>query len=197
MVMRFTGALMYLTALSAIGQDSTYEGVPVAEPLLVRGSVAISPGFMLQHPVTNIYVVGKLEVFTDKRISLRGEGLWYIDSQQRTPVLQQNSQLAFGPFYHFTSKRLDLCIGFEPGVAFSRPVQDTTFLEPAPLRAIPNMALCAGLTYSIWDYFQFFVDARYVHARYTGPYSNGLPLDEVLLGAGLGWQVPVKRLIKK
>ena len=193
MVSRITLTILLLAAFRTQAQDEA----PVAEPLLVRGSVAISPGFMTQRPLTNIYVVGKLEVFADERISWRGEGLWYIGNQQDSPLLEQNSQITFGPFVHFTHKRLDFALGIEPGVALTRPGMDSTFLESAPLRAIPNMALCGGLTFAVWDYFQFFIDARYTHANYTGPYSNLIPLDEVVLGAGLGWQVPVKRLLKK
>ncbi len=168
--------------------------VPVAEPLLLRGSVAISPGFMLRQPVTNIYVAGKLELFADDRISLRGEGLWYIGDQGDVGLLEQNSQIAFGPFVHLTHGRLDVALGVEPGVTLTRPTRDSLHVEAAPLRVMPSMALCAGLTFVVWDYFQFFVDARYTHARYTGPYSAAIPLDEVVLGAGLGWQLPVKRL---
>lgn len=193
MVSRITLTILLLAAFRTQAQDEA----PVAEPMLVRGSVAISPGFMTQRPLTNIYVVGKLEVFADERISWRGEGLWYIGNQQDSPLLEQNSQITFGPFVHFTHKRLDFALGIEPGVALTRPGMDSTFLEPAPLRVIPNMALCGGLTFAVWDYFQFFIDARYTHANYTGPYSNLIPLDEVVLGAGLGWQVPVKRLLKK
>lgn len=193
MVARTALLATLLAAAAAQAQDD----VPVAEPLLVRGSVAISPGFMVKQPTTNIYVVGKLEVFTDERISLRGEALWYIGSQQQYEPLQQNSQITFGPFVHFTHKRLDLALGFEPGVALTQPARDLDFLEQAPLRIIPNMALCGGLTFAVWDYFQFFIDARYTHANYTGPYSATVPLDEFVLGAGLGWQVPVKRMIKK
>lgn len=193
MVARATLVAALLAAIAAQAQDD----VPVAEPLLVRGSVAISPGFMMNQPTTNIYVVGKLEVFTDDKVSLRGEALWYIGSQQQHEPLQQNSQITCGPFVHFTHRRLDLALGFEPGVALSQPAPDPDFLDPAPLRIIPNMALCGGLTFAVWDYFQFFIDARYIHANYTGPYSAAIPLDEFVLGAGLGWQIPVKRLAKK
>ena len=193
MVSRIPLLALGMVALAAHAQ----EDVPVAEPLLVRGSIAISPGFMLQQPVTNIYLVGKLEVFADKKISLRGEGLWYLGNQQDAPLLKQNSQITFGPFVHFTHKRLDVALGIEPGVALTQPYMDSTYAEQAPLRAIPNMALCAGLTFAVWDYFQFFIDARYVHANYTGAYSSTIPLDEMIIGAGLGWQVPVKRLFKK
>lgn len=191
MVTRILCATAALTLGMAVrAQDD----VPVAEPLLVRGSVAISPGFMLQQPVTNIYVAGKLEVFTDKRISLRGEGMWYIGDQGDVGLLEQNSQIAFGPFVHLTHRRLDLALGLEPGVSLTRPARDSLQTEAAPLRALPSMSLCAGLTFVVWDYFQFFIDARYTHARYTGPYSAAVPLDELVIGAGLGWQLPVKRL---
>lgn len=180
---------LLLLSLAVLLPARAQDDWPATAPLLVRGSIAISPGFMTEHPVTNIYVGGKLEVFTDERMSLRGETLWYIGAQQETPLLGQNSQVAFGPFYHWTVGHLDIGLGIEPGISLTRPelVVDTAWRTPAT-RVTPNIALCGGLTYSVWKYFQFFVDVRYVHGRYTGPYTAPIGLDETILGAGLGWQ---------
>lgn len=160
---------------------------------LLRASGAISPGFMLDAPVTNIYVNGKLEYFIEDRISFRGEGFWYIDSQQASSVMDQNSQVNFGPFHHFGQGRADLAIGFEAGLSLAKPTTPKDQPTADPLRPVPSISLCAGLTYTIWDYFHFFVDARYVHARYTGGYTGTIPLDEVILSGGLGWQLRLRK----
>ena len=176
-----------LAGLAAAGQESA----PAPAPGLLRGSAAISPGFMTQHAITNIYLVGRAELFTDARVSFRGEALWYVGAQQRHPLLTANSQLAAGPFYHWVHGRLDLALGFEPGISLTRPraAGEGDALGAPPLRVVPSIALCGGLTFSVWEYFQFFVDARYAHGRYTGPRSGAIGLDEVILGAGLGWQL--------
>ncbi|WKZ67529.1 MAG: hypothetical protein QY325_06290 [Flavobacteriales bacterium] len=186
--------MLLLIAVAQGLHAAAQETAPAPSPWLLRGSGAISPGFMSQHPITNIYLVGKAELFTDARMSFRGELLWYVDAQQQTPLLDQNHQIAAGPFYHWVVGRLDLALGFEPGLSFTRPRQGIFAPEEvAPVRAIPNIALCSGLTFSVWEYFQFFIDARYIHGNYTGPYSAAVPLDEFVVGAGLGWQVRLKK----
>lgn len=161
---------------------------------LLRGSGAISPGFLLDASTTSIYVNGKLEYFVEDRISFRGEGFWYVDSQQEDSPIARNSQVAFGPFYHWIHGRLDLALGMEAGISLTQPgIPVIAIHEPDPLRVLPNVAACAGLTFAVWDYFHFFLDARYVHARYTGSHSGILPLDEVIISGGLGWQFLLKR----
>ncbi|HMN05216.1 MAG TPA: hypothetical protein PKD45_05775 [Flavobacteriales bacterium] len=182
------GAAMIAASAGAAQDTAYYRGAG-----LLRASGAISPGFMLDAPVTNIYVNGKLEYFVEDRISFRGEAFWYIDSQQATPLMEQNSQLAFGPFLHFGNGRADLATGFEAGLSLAKPAHPEGQPVTDPLRAIPSISLCAGLTYTIWDYFHFFVDARYVHARYTGAYTGTIRLDEVILGGGLGWQLRLRK----
>ncbi len=176
-------------AFAALAQDA----VPYTGVGLLRGSAAIAPGFLLNAPSTDIYVCGKLEYFTEDRTSFRGESFWYIDSQQEHALMEQNSQIAFGPFYHFIKDRLDVGIGFEPGVSLARPRRIDAQDEAGPLHVVPSVALCAGLTYAVWDYFHFFVDARCVHARYNGSIGGAFPLDEVIIGGGLGWQFRLKK----
>lgn len=161
---------------------------------LLRGSAAISPGFLLNAPVTNIYVNGKVEYFVEERISFRGEGFWYVDSQQDDSPIARNSQLAFGPFYHWVHGRLDLALGMEAGISLAQPaIPVIATYDPDLLRVLPNVAACAGLTFAVWDYFHFFLDARYVHARYTGSNAGTIPLDEVIVSGGLGWQLRLKK----
>jgi len=103
--------------------------------------------------------------------------------------MARNDQVVVGPFYHWVHGRLDLSLGMEAGISFARP-ERSEIPPPAgidPLRVIPNVALCSGLTYTIWDHFHFFLDARLAHAEYTGAENGTIPLDEVTVGGGLGW----------
>lgn len=178
------------------------EGTPCTGAGLLRASGSISPGFLLDQGSTNIYLGGKLEYFTEDRVSFRGEGFWYMGSQQKPALLEQNSQIAFGPFLHSVHGRLDLSAGVEAGISLAHPTNrwvhilkapDLPYTDPAPLRVVPQASLCASLSYAVWDYFHFFVDARYVHARYNGAPSRSIPLDELMLSAGLGWQLRVRQ----
>lgn len=186
MVVRSLAGVLVCAALIGRAQDS----VPFTGAGLVRVSAAISPGLSLNAPITNIYLNGRLEYFSEDRISCRGEVFWYRGNQEHTASMERNDQVAVGPFYHWVHDRLDLALGMEAGVSFARPAQPeaSESADPDPIRVIPNAALCAGLTYTVWDHFHFFLDARLVHARYIGSVSGTIPLDEVIMGGGLGWQ---------
>jgi hypothetical protein len=162
---------------------------------LLRSSATISPGFMLNASVTNLYVSGKLEYFIEDRISVRGSALWLARTPEQR-VVEQNDQLSFGPSYHFVKGRMDVGLGMEAGINFSRPARTIVRIREGndPMRVAPSASLCANFTWAVWDYVHFFVDARYVHARYTGSHNNGtVPLDEIIVGGGLGWQFRVKK----
>ncbi len=189
-------ACFYAAAFASAQDDSTmFRGAG-----LFRASAAISPGIM-PPTTTNIYVNGKLEYFTDERVSFRGESFWYVDSPQEPAFMAQNSQIGAGPFYHFGKGRLDAALGFEAGVSFAQPLRwrsspnypGEVLVEYEELRVIPNLALCGGITYTVWDHFHLFLDARYVYAQYTGGLNGTVFLDELILSGGLGFQFRVKK----
>ncbi len=190
MVRRSCFALFISIGGAAFAQDH----VPYIGNGLLRSSATISPGFMLSSPVTNVYVNGKLEYFIEDRISVRGSALWLARTSGQA-VLEQNSQLSFGPSYHFMKGRMDIGVGVEAGINSTRLSQPINSISEGydPVRAVPSASLCANLTWAVWDYLHFFVDARYVHARYTGSHTGTVPLDEIVLGGGLGWQLRLKK----
>lgn len=156
---------------------------------LFTASASIGPGFMLQQPRTNIYVAGDWNYFLEDRISLSGYGAWFIDQQQDNARLVQNSQLSFGPVYHWSRGRADIGLGFMPGVSFARLRSPGSAEDPAPTKAIPHVSLSGKATYYVWRYLHFFANVRYVHARFSGDPGGSYPLDEIIVTGGLGWQV--------
>ncbi len=188
MVARCLGILLCTGVSLCSAQDGSTLG-----PGLLRGSAAISPGFMVHEQANNFYLSGKLEYFIDARISFRGEGFLFRGDQHEPALLAQNSQLAFGPFYHFAKGRSDLAFGFEPGLSLVQPARPVALDAIEPLRVVPNVSLCAGYTFAVWEYFHFFLDARYVHASYPGAIGEPLPLDELIIGGGLGFQLNTKK----
>lgn len=155
---------------------------------LLLGSGAISPGFMVQQPVTNIYVSGQLAYFLEEAVSIQGRGAWYADAQQEPALLRENSQLSFGPWFHTGSGRLDLHAGLEPGISFTSLVD-----ARARVRVLPTIHVGAGATWYVWDHFHFFAQVRYHRARYPGLPDGALPLDELVVAGGLGFQLRVRR----
>ncbi|MFZ1686960.1 MAG: hypothetical protein WAU70_06050 [Flavobacteriales bacterium] len=162
------------------------------EPFATRGlfsaSASIGPGFMVDHPLTNIYITGDADFFLEDHISLHGSASWFVGAQQDSTFLKENSRLSFGPVYHWMKGGLDLGLGFMPGVSLTQ-------LEPAgedgpaaPLKLLPNISLSGSATYYVWKYMHFFANVRYVHAQYAAAPMEPLSLDEFVVTAGLGWQ---------
>lgn len=181
----------HTTTLLALGL--CIAGVAQEQPFAARGlylsTASIGPGFMLNEPLTNIYVTGDARYFLEDRITLDGSLAWFVGSQQDSSMLLQNSRLSFGPAYHWAKGRMDLGLGFLPGVSFAQVDGEAPDAAALPLKALPHLSLNGSATYYVWKYMHFFANVRYVHAEYpTGP-GGSVPLNELVVTAGLGWQV--------
>jgi hypothetical protein len=61
-------------------------------------------------------------------------------------------------------------------------------------KALPVLSPVTGITFYVSNYFNFFLNVRYVSSRYFG-YVNGstLSLDELRISAGLGFLIHLKK----
>jgi hypothetical protein len=155
---------------------------------LITATGTITPGFLLQQPITNIYLSGHLEWFAEERISFRGRGSWFVDSQQDPALLRRNDQVSAGAYYHFGKDRLDIHAGLEPGISFAQlnAIPETTL---RPVTVVPTVSLGGGVTFFIWDHFHFFAGMRYLRSALHGTPSGTLRLDELQISGGLGFQL--------
>ena len=168
---------------------------PFAARGLVSGSASIAPGFMRNAPLTNTYLTGDLNYFLEDRISLCGSGAWFVGGQEQGTILKQNSRLSFGPVYHWTKGGLDVGLGLMPGVSLTQldPMYGGAEATATPLKVLPNVSLTGGVTYYVWKYMHFFANARYAHAQYAAAPTGALSLDELVVSAGLGWQLRLRK----
>lgn len=165
------------------------------QPGLLKATATIAPSTMLNRDVSNIYISGFLEYHLDKKLSLRGESFMFIDGKSKNATnnlfVGQGMRTYFGVFYHFNKKNWDQYIGFQPGLTLMKPLE--TIELDAPFQACPSFAIHAGSTYFVWKYFNFFVDVAYVHSSYRGLATGTAKTDELILSAGLGFQIQTKR----
>lgn len=166
---------------------------PFVRKGLLKATATISPSWMLNHPINNIYVSGELEYFLENKISVRGDGFWYRDSQQPIQLLKQNSMIFFGALYHWSKKKHDLFVGLQPAVVFAQPNMSDTSNHIYPLQIDPGISIVAGYTFYVWDYCNFFINARYLNTKYVGTSRGQMPLDELFLSAGLGFQLHTRK----
>ena len=75
----------------------------------------------------------------------------------------------------------------------SAPATGGAEATATPLKVLPNVSLTGGVTYCVWKYMHFFANARYVHAQYAAAPTGVLSLDELVVSAGLGWQLRLRK----
>lgn len=185
---------IYLLLLFFISVDvSAQENEAFVRKGLLKATATITPSFMLNRNINNIYVSGELEYFLEKKISVRGDCFWYRDSQQDIPFLKENSMIFFGALYHFSKKKHDLFIGIQPAAILSQPNILDTSLVNYPSQINPGISLIAGYTFYVWNYCNFFINARYLNTKYVGTHIGPIHLDEVILSAGLGFQLHTRK----
>ena len=162
-------------------------------PGLIKATGSITPGLMVDQPMRNVYFSGFSEVYTSRKLSFRGDVLWYVDGQskaaQETWRYGRNLSVYFGAFYHFNKKNWDMHIGFQPGMAVITPagsVQANPLVKPCP-----SAAFHVGSTFFVWKYFNFYADLAYTHTHYRGLNSGSAYLGELLFTAGLGFNINV------
>lgn len=162
---------------------------------LLLGSAAIAPGFMTGLDQTNSYLVGRAEYFLEDRISLCGRAALWAGAQHEPSLLERNHQISSGPWFHRWRGALDLRVGVEPGIAIVRPALPQLLVLGAdrPTRAVPTIALGAGLTFLVWHHFHFFADVRYTSGRYPGGVGGSIDISEVTVCGGLGFQLRTLR----
>ena len=161
------------------------------QPGLLKATATISPSTMLGRSVGNIYLSGFLEYHCDKKLSLRGETFFFIDGHSKNAsnneFIHQGMRTYFGAFYHWNKNNWDKYLGVQPGITLMKPLG--TIEVDAPVQASPSFAIHAGSTYFVWKYFNFFVDLAYVHSSYRGLTMGSVNTDELILSAGLGFQI--------
>jgi hypothetical protein len=144
---------------------------------------------MLNHDVQNIYLSGFFEVYTDKRISLRGDAMWYVDGERSSGdlIFDRGLRLFYGAFAHINKSNWDVHFGLQPGLTI---VQPHVSLNPnRTLQAAPSVAVHLGTTYYVWKIFHFYFDVSYVKSTLRGLNVGSMATDELLFSAGLGLHI--------
>lgn len=182
-------ALMILS-VAAFGQDKEKE--PFVKQYLLRTQGNLSFGYLTKLKLVPIYVAGDFDFYLDERVSLFGEGAFFLATNEDTKFIKHNHTLLGGMNYHLTkNNRFDPYIGFNPGVIIGQyrvedPANIGTFRE-TKVGVIPVFSPCIGFNYHIGSIFNFFVRARYIQAQFFGTSPTRVPVSELRISAGLGW----------
>lgn len=170
---------------------------------LLKASATITPSEMLATDQSNFYMSGFLEYHMTKSTSFRGEGFMFVDGKKAEGLRPLNGgmRVFFSGNYHWNKNNFDYAIGAGPGVSILRLLNgdpDAVYItSPYEVKAIPSFILQTGVTYYVWKYFHFFANVSYVATPATHMYAGAVKrinnLDEIMISAGLGFQLPTKK----
>ena len=156
---------------------------------LLRGALTYSVGMMSELTISNIYVTGNLEYYADNKVSIRGDGCFFVSSLNDNRYLKQNHQVFFGACYNFPVKsRLNPFIGFQPGVAISRINFVYGLSDPGSIG--PVASVVTGFNYYAEKWFHVLINVRYVVGQHLDEVAL-FSLNEVSFSFGLGWNLDV------
>lgn len=179
MVMRISLMIAFICLSLSSVADTTF-----VQPRLIRATATLAPGYTMKAPTTSFYLHGFLEYFPEHRISLRGDGMWFLSNNQ--DYMTENSKLLAGIFYHFPIKQHDIYAGLQPGISFCKPGEYVTNPE---LKVCPVAGLTAGYTFYVWDYINFFAEGKFLLSSYHGSSIGSINMNEIVFSAGLGFQL--------
>jgi hypothetical protein len=186
--------MLLLAVMTASAQQN--EQPDIIRKGLLRAQGTITPAVMLNGGALNIYLLGDMDFYLSRRVSVRADGYYFLDTQGGGGLLH-NHGVFFGLNYHFPVKggRFDPYLGLQPGASYVQArytggLLDHDVLMPTRSRAtlVPNISASAGFNYYIWKYLHFQMMVRYVHGNHATPWGSH-PLDELRFSIGLGWNV--------
>jgi hypothetical protein len=156
---------------------------------LIKGMATISPAKMFGYNESYFYLHGNLEGYLSERVSVSGDGYTSLGEQTRSPEgFKSINNLFFGLYYHFTkSKNGDLFGGLQPGVCIAKLRTDSPKVPDARTGTSPVFSAVFGYNYFVGNYFNFFVQARYIAGSHN--YDLHKDLSEIRFSAGLGFNI--------
>lgn len=190
-------ALLFLT-FNSFSQDRQGFAVMITPPFRYEGvfsaSATYAPGFMLNRDQTNFHLNAFGEYHINRKVSVKSDSYWFLNSPNEKTNELQMLRSHFGLFYHFNKNyysNWDFKIGAMPGMTYSRQVESVGDAGYVRMKSFaPSVSIAAGFDYYVWKYFHFFSQVSYVNSTARGLLHGSQRMDEIIVSAGLGFQIP-------
>lgn len=174
------------------------------QPGMIEASATFSPSMMLNRKSTNFYLSAFAAYTLERNISFRSDSYFYISSAEEDPFMSEAFRSYIGVFYHFRPDKYsnwDKYIGFQPGITYMKRnpyyggIQSLIAIEPKG-QLTPSFALTIGTSFYVWKHFNFFANLSYVNSKLRVEYDAPLLSDELIISAGLGFQIQTRKKIR-
>lgn len=153
---------------------------------ILAGVGTVGIGIMPASNISNAYITGNLEYYADRKVSIRGDGYFFVNSLTSNSPLKQNSSIYFGAFYHFpTHSGFDPLVGFQPGAAFARTT-DSAWGKADQGAVAPLFSVIGGFNFFAEKWFHIQANIRYTVGQESTQEAH-FNLDELSFNFGLGW----------
>lgn len=180
-VFTFTFLLFTFTCFSQ--SDST-----IVRKGLLRAAGTFAFGSMPESSISNAYLTGNLEYYTDQKISIRGDAYYFLNSLTQNSPLLKNDALYFGAFYHFLAhSHFDPVLGLQPGMSYTQMLVDG---NPDGATACPLFSAVAGFNFFAEKWFHIQINVRYTVGEHLTA-ADETNISEVSFNFGLGFNLNV------
>jgi hypothetical protein len=149
----------------------------------IKAIATLSLSKIFSNNLSPFYLHGNLEYYLDEKISVSGEGYYFLgDLSREKSVFNLHHSLFFGTNFHFIKNNNDFYIGFQPGIVVSELKMFTskTFVNPL-------ISVNVGYNFYVNRYFNFFILVKNTYGEniLIIPFN----ISDVRFSAGLGFHI--------
>lgn len=186
------------TARNSLLNGFTHPGL-----FLFRGSLAV--GGLTKLKANTVFIEGNMEYFIDRKISLRGDGYFFMAHTGDYKPFKMHHSLFTGAMFHKqTAGNFDPYFGLEVGINLAQATDPylggvgsaVVPVEPVTKVFSPTLSPVLGFNYFGGKFFHLSIHARYIIGQFMDNY-NSVSIGEWRLSFGLGFNISKKLLSEK
>ncbi|HTB30870.1 MAG TPA: hypothetical protein VK808_02530 [Bacteroidia bacterium] len=157
---------------------------------LLRAAGTFAFGTMPQNSISNAYLTGNIEYYAEKKISVRGDLYYFLNSTTKNSPLNKNDALYFGAYYHIpTHSHFDPVLGLQPGISYTQMNIDGAN-DIATI--CPLASAVVGFNFFGQKWFHVQVNVRYTIGEHLTAYDE-TNISELSFNFGLGFNLNTRK----
>jgi len=149
----------------------------------IKAMATLSPSKIFSKNISPFYLHGNLEFYLDKKISVSGDGYYFLgDLSNEKSTFNFHHSLFFGTNFHFIKNNNDFYIGFQPGI-------DISEINSFSSKTLVNPLISVNVGYKLFvsRYFNFFILMKNTYGEniLIIPFN----ISDIRFSAGLGFHI--------
>ncbi len=148
----------------------------------IKAMATIAPSKIFSKQNSPFYLHGNLEYYVDEKVSVSGDGFYFLGDMSDNHIFQYHHQLFFGANYHLINHNNALYIGLQPGVSITEIKSFSNKIAVNPLASI-NL----GYNFYVNKFFYFFIQIKSMYGENI--MLVPLNISDIRMSAGLGFHL--------